>query len=122
MPTRALDELRHVAKLLGLGQALQLLQRLVLDLAYALAGDVERASDLVERAGVLAPEAVAQLQHAPFAVGEVLQRLAQRLLGEDLGGSLVRGLGALIGNELPELRLLLVAPRLLERHRRLGRA
>src|SRR3954447_12664535 len=114
--------LRHVAQLLRLGQRLELLQRLVLDLADALAGDVERAAHLVQRARVLAAQAVAQLEHAPLAVGEVLQRLAQRLLGEDLGRALVRRLRTLVGDELPELRLLLVADRLLERHRRLRRA
>src|SRR5919107_4995454 len=106
--------LRDVAELLGLRERLQLLQRLVLDLADALARHVERAPDLVERARVLAAEAVPQLEHAPLAVGEVLQRLAQRLLGEDLRRALVRRLGALVGDELAELRLLLVADRLLE--------
>jgi hypothetical protein len=65
--------------------------------------------DLVERPRVLAAEPVAQLEHAPLAVGEVLQRLAQRLLGEDLRGTLVRRLGPLVGDELAELGLLLVA-------------
>src|SRR5438132_4948510 len=111
--------LSDVAKLLRLGEALQLLQRLVLDLADPLARDVERAPDLVEGARVLAAEAVAQLEHAAFAIGEVLERLAQGLLGEDLGGALVRRLRALIGDELPELGLLLIADWLLERHRRL---
>src|SRR5690349_4182877 len=114
--------LRDVAELLGLGEALELLERLVLDLADALARHVERPPDLVERARVLAAEAVAQLEHAALAVGEVLQRLAQRLLGEDLRGALVRRLGPLVGDELAELGLLLVADRLLERDRRLGGA
>jgi hypothetical protein len=113
------SRLRDVAELLGLREGLQLLERLVLDLADALARHVERAADLVERAGVLAAQAVAQLEDAALAVGEVLERLAQRLLGEDLGGALVRRLGALVGDELAELRLLLVADRLLERDRRL---
>ena len=118
-PGRRASCLRDVAELLRLGEALQLLQRLVLDLADALARDVERPPDLVERARVLAAEAVAQLEHAALAVGEVLQRLAQRLLGEDLRGALVRRLGPLVGDELAELGLLLVADRLLERDRRL---
>src|SRR5215216_1606957 len=109
--------LAYVAQLLRLGEALQLLERLVLDLADALARDVERPPDLVERARVLAAEAVAQLEHAPLAVREVLERLAQRLLGEDLGRALVRRLGALVGDELAELRLLLVTDRLLQRDR-----
>src|SRR6201994_5100944 len=92
----------YVAKLLRLGQALKLLQRLVLDLADPLARDVERAPDLIERARALAAEAVAQLEHTAFAVGEVLERLAQRLLREDLSGALVGRLGALVGDELAE--------------------
>src|SRR4051812_11632657 len=94
-----------VAELLGLRERLQLLQRLVLDLADALARHVERAADLVEGARVLAAQAVAQLEHTALAIRQVLQRLAQRLLREDLGGALVRGLGALVGDELAELRL-----------------
>src|SRR5271168_1403255 len=71
---------------------------------------------------MLAAEPVAQLEHAPLAVGEVLQGLAQRLLREDLGSSLVRRLGPLVGDELPELGLLLVPDRLLERDWSLRRA
>src|SRR4051812_9577433 len=114
--------LRDVAELLGLRERLQLLERLVLDLADALARDVERPPDLVERARVLTAEAVAQLEDAALAVGEVLERLAQGLLGEDLGRALVGRFGALVGDELAELRLLLVADGLLERDRRLRRA
>src|SRR4051812_30132506 len=116
---RARSPLSDVAELLSLREGLQLLQRLVLDLADALARDVERPPDLVERARVLPAQAVAQLEDAALAIAEVLQRLAQRLLGENLGGALVRRLGALVGDELAELRLLLIADRLLERDRRL---
>src|SRR3954452_16472221 len=111
-----------VAELLRLGQRLQLLQRLVLDLADALARDVERAADLVERARVLAAEPVAELEHAALAVAQILEGLEECFLGEDLGGPLVWGLGPLVGDELAELGLLLVAHRLLERDRGLGRA
>src|SRR6187200_33794 len=79
-----------VAELLGLREGLQLLERLVLDLADALARHVERAADLVERAGMLAAEAVTQLEHPALAVGEVLERLAEGFLREDLRGALVR--------------------------------
>src|SRR6201995_4090844 len=87
----------HVPQLLGLGEALELLQRLVLDLTDALARHVERAPDLIQRARVLAAESVPELEDTPLAVGEVLQGLAQRLLGQDLRRALVRGLRTLVG-------------------------
>src|SRR5262245_2084635 len=59
------------AELLSLGEALQLLQALVLDLADALAGDVERPPDLVQSPRVLAAKSVAELEHATLAIGEV---------------------------------------------------
>src|SRR4051812_13278141 len=54
--------LGDIAELLGLRERLQLLERLVLDLADALARDVERPPDLVERARMLAAQPVAQLE------------------------------------------------------------
>src|SRR6476619_4480024 len=63
-PPRGVRALRDVAELLGLRDGLQLLERLVLDLADALARHVERAAHLVQRAGVLPAEAVAELQDA----------------------------------------------------------
>src|SRR5215207_6168841 len=116
------DQLGDFAELLRLSQGLKLLEALVLDLPDALAGDVEGPPHLVERARMLAAEPVAELEHAALAVGEVLEGLLQRLLGEQLGGALEGGLGTLIGDELAELRLLLVADRLLEGDRRLGGA
>src|SRR4051794_24524973 len=71
---------------------------------------------------MLAAEAVAKLEDPTLPIGEVLEGLAEGLLGEDLGSPLVRGLSALVGDELAELRLLLVADRLLERDRGLGGA
>ncbi len=71
---------------------------------------------------MLAAEAVAELEHPSLAVGEVLQRLAQGLLGEDLRGALVGRLRALVRDELTELGLLLIADRLLQRDGCLGGA
>src|SRR2546421_9783868 len=115
MASRRIKLSGYVTKLLRLCQRLELLERLVLDLPDPLARDVERPPDLVERPRMLAAEAVAQLEHAPLAVAQILERLAQGLLGQNLGGALVWGLRALIGDELPELGLLFVADRLLER-------
>src|SRR5207247_5276010 len=75
------------AQLLRLSQRLELLEGLILDLADPLAGDVERPPDLVEGAGVLAAEPVAELQHAALAVGEVFERLPQGLLGQEVRGA-----------------------------------
>src|ERR1019366_7222980 len=107
-----------VAQFLGLREVLELLERLVLDLADPLARDIERTADLIERARVLAAEAVAQLEHAPLAVAEVFERVSQGFLGEDLHGALVWRLGLFVGDELAELGLLLVTDGLLELDRR----
>ena len=109
--------LSDVSELLRLSQRLKLLERLILDLPDPLTGDVERPTNLIEGARMLAAKPVAQLKHATLAVAEVLKRLAQGLLGEDLRCALVRGLGALIGDELTEFRFFLVTDRLLERDR-----
>ena len=88
-----------VAELLALGQRLELLQALVLDLADSLARDVERAPHLVERPRVLAVEPVAHLEHTAFAQGERAQEAGERLLAQRrLGGVVGRG-RALVGEE-----------------------
>src|SRR4051794_12786903 len=106
-----------VAQLLRLRECAELLQRLVLDLPDPLAGDAEDAADLIERSRLLAVQAVAQLQHAPFPLAEHAERAHKRLVAECLVRDLVRQRRRLVVEEVPELRLLLVADRLLERHR-----
>src|SRR5213078_2175969 len=97
----------------------QLLQALVLDLADPLARHVERATDLVEGPRLLAVEPVAQLEHAPLPVRERAEDVAQELLAQRRVGRLVGQRSVLVGEEVAELRLLLVADRLLERDGRL---
>src|SRR6185312_12961031 len=57
---------------LRLRQRLELLQRVVLDLADPLAGDAERTADLLQRARLLALEAEPKLDHLPLAVRQRL--------------------------------------------------
>src|SRR5262249_12414155 len=52
---------------LRLGQGLELLQRVVLDLANPFACDAERTSDLFQRAGLGAAKAEPKLDHLPLA-------------------------------------------------------
>src|SRR5436190_12227069 len=107
----------HVAQLDRVREGPQLLQALVLDLPDALAGDVERPPHLVERARMLAVEAVAQLEDAALAVRERVEDALERLRPHRHLGRFVRQRDVLVGEEVPELRLLLVADRLLERDR-----
>src|SRR5262249_37106102 len=97
----------------------QLLQALVLDLPDPLARHVERAPDLVQRARLLAAQAVAKLEPPPLAMRERAEDVAQQFLAQRRIGRLVGQRGVFVGKEVAELRLLLVADRFLERDRRL---
>src|ERR1700730_899317 len=101
----------------GLGQRPQLLQALALDLADPLARDVEGSADLIQRARMLAVEPVAELEHLALPARERAEDLAQRLLAQRHRGGFVGQLLVLVGEEVAELGLVLVADRLLERHR-----
>src|SRR5439155_24566303 len=111
-----------VAQLDRVREGTQFLQALVLDLPDALAGDVERPADLVQRPRVLAVEPVAELEHLTLPARERAEDLAQGFLAHRDLGFLVSQRQVRIGEEMPELRLVLVADRLLERHRRLRAA
>src|SRR3990170_2799355 len=69
-PRRPDPALHAVLEPLGLGQRFELLERVVLDLADALARDAERLSDLLKRARLCAVEAIAELDDATLAVGQ----------------------------------------------------
>src|SRR5947209_17513358 len=99
-------DLDVIAQLLGLAQVLQLLERLMFDLTDALAGDVEDAADLVERARMLVVEAVAQLEHPALAVGDALQSLAHGVVGEGFYRPIITKLRLLVGDQPNELRQL----------------
>src|SRR5215217_4644294 len=106
-----------VAQPLRLGQRLELLQRVVLDLADALARDVERAADLLQRERARAGEPEAHLDDLALALRERVERLAHVLAAEVVGRLVERGDRRLVLDEVAELGLLLLADRLLERDR-----
>src|SRR6185437_4507103 len=114
--------LLRVAKRLRFGKALELLQRVVLDLADALAGDPECADDLLERAGLLALQAEAQLDHLALALGQRVERAVDVLAPQRHRRRIERGDGLLVGDEVAQLGLLLLADRLLEADRELRHA
>src|SRR3954469_12889046 len=114
--------LAGVAQPLRLGPRLELLHRVVLDLADPLASDVERAADLLERPRPAAGEAEAHLDDLALALRQRRQRAVDVLLAEVLRRDLERRLGRLVLDEVAELGLVLLADRLLERDRLLGHA
>src|SRR5581483_12192427 len=114
-PGRVRARLGDVAQRRDVGERAELLQRLVLDLADPLARDVERPADLVERARDLAAEAVAQLEDPPLALGERAEDPLQLLAAEDRVRRVVRERHVVVGEEVPELGLVLLPDRLLER-------
>src|SRR5262249_535929 len=115
-------DLRDVSERVRDPERPQLLEALVLDLPDPFARHVERAPDLVERAWLLAAEPVAKLEHPSLPVRERAEDVAQQFLAQRRVGRLVGQRSVLVGEEMAELRLLLVTDRLLERDWRLRRA
>src|SRR5438034_1067293 len=71
---RSYKRLDAILEALRFRQGLELLQRVVLDLADALARDTERPTDLLERAGLLAEQAEAELDHLALARRQGVER------------------------------------------------
>src|SRR6266516_1567185 len=104
---------------LELAQRGQPRQRLALELPDALAGQVELVADRLERPR-LALEAEAQLEDAPFPLGQGVEGPADTLAEERLLG-LVERVGSLaVGEEIAELALVIRPEGLVQRDRRLG--
>src|SRR5918994_4309368 len=121
-PRRAHKSSARVAEALRLGQRLELLERVVLDLADALARDVERAADLLQGERARAGEAEAHLDHLALALRERVERPAHVLPAQVLR-RLVEGRDrGLVLDEVAELGLLLLADGLLEGDRLQGHA
>src|SRR5207237_8049909 len=115
-------ELLRVADSRRRRQGLEFLERVVLDLADALAGDAERASHLFERARLLAGKAEAQLDHLALALGQRSQRQLDVLAAQRERGGVERRLRLLVGDEVAERGLLVLADRLLQRDGQLRHA
>src|SRR6476660_3464424 len=116
---RATSPSGDLAKRLGVRKRAELLQALVLDLPDPLARDVEGPPNLVQRPRMLTVEPIAELEHTTLARREAAEYSPERRLAELLVGDLVRQSLVLVRQEMPELGLLVVADRLLERDRRL---
>src|SRR4029079_14171429 len=98
-----------------MGQCLEPLERVVLDLADPLARDAEGAADLLERARRLAEKPVAQLDHLAVALGERAESRLDVLAAERERRRVERRLRLVVGNEVAERGVLLLADRLLQR-------
>src|SRR5258708_27924568 len=72
----------RVSQALSLGEQLQLLEGVVLDLPDPLARHTEGATHLLERPRGLARQAVAKLDHAPLAFGKRVERTLDVLAAE----------------------------------------
>ena len=96
---------------------LQLADGLGLDLADALAGDLEDPADLFERVGVAVADAVAQLDDLALAVGQRLEHLLDLVLEHLLRGGADRALGRLVLDEVAEVAVLALADRAVEADR-----
>src|SRR3954447_17787675 len=107
----ATKRLPRVAQPLRLGQRLQLLQGVVLDLADPLARDVERAADLLQRPRPLAGQPEAHLDDLALALRQSSKSAAHVVAPQVLGGQLERRLGRMVLDEVAQLGLHLVADR-----------
>src|SRR6266540_5427816 len=99
---------------LRLGQGLELLEGVVLDLADALARDAEGRAHLLERVRLLDAQAVAELDHESFPLRQRVERLLDVVAPERERGGVERRLRLLVGGEVAEGGLLVIADRLVE--------
>ena len=89
-------------------------ERLAFELADSLARQVELVPDRLERPG-LALEAEAQLENAPLALRQRVERTPDTLLAQRLLGLVERIRGLAVGEEVAELALVVRAHGLVQR-------
>ena len=95
----------------------QLSDRLVLDLADALARDAEDLADLLERVRLAVVHAEAQAQDVCLTLCQRVEDLAERLGQQRVARGIRRARRVVILNEGADGRILLVADRRIERQR-----
>ena len=99
----------------GRARVAQLGERLGLDLADPLAGDVEAAAHLVERERLVALEPEPQREDLPLAGVEVVEQVLEVVAGQRQRRHLEGHLGVVVGDEVAELGVV-VADRHRQRH------
>src|SRR4051794_37852625 len=112
---------RNVREVLHFRERAQLPQGALLDLPDALPRHAEDLADFLQRRRRASVEAVAELEHTALAQGQSRERLNQRPYAGIVVGDLLRQRST-VGEEVPELRFVLIADRLLERDGRLRAA
>src|SRR5437667_12735368 len=98
----------------------ELAERLGLDLADPLAGHIEVATHLFERATAPVLEAESQLEHAPLARCEAVEHSLHLLLEELVAGGIGRGDACQVWDEVTQVGVLLLADRRLQADRLLA--
>src|SRR3954454_12142899 len=117
LPFAVRDSFEVVLELPAPARMPQLAERLRLDLADALAGDVELLADLLERARASVLEAEPQLEHPSLATRQRIENGLDLLLQQLVGRRLGRRERPAILDEVAEVGVLLLADRRLERDR-----
>jgi hypothetical protein len=107
---------RGSPELAGPDGVLELADGLGLDLADALAGDLEDAADLFEGVGVAVADAVAELDDLALAVGQRLEHLLDALRSISCA-AVSTGASAVVLDEVAEVAVLALADRAVERDR-----
>src|SRR3990172_1946896 len=112
--------LQVVLELPAPGRVAEVAERLRLDLADALAGDVELLADLLESPGAAVLQPKPELEHPPLTTGQRVEDRLDLLLEELMRGRLRRRERTPVLDEVAEVGVLLLADRRLQRHRLLG--
>src|SRR5918999_123352 len=113
--TNSGSDREHVLELRRGAWVAELAEGLGLDLPDALAREVELLADLLQGARLPRDEPETQRQHPSLTLGEKAENAPKILLAQDRGGRLEGRLGFVVGDEVRQLGVLLVAHGLVQR-------